>query len=148
MSIKRSLFPVLAFALCAALPVAAQQQAAAKAPATQPARDPVAATFRAWDANHDGNLSLVEFRSGWEQAQRTLQAEAKLHRQFSELDANHDNAIDPAEYGNLVLVKQAGKTAPPLSAFDANHDGKLQFGEYLKLVRDMAPRPANKPPAK
>ena len=47
-----------------------------------------------------------------------------------------------------MLIKNAGKTAPPLARFDVNADGKLEFGEYLKLVEALAPKEAAKGAAK
>ena len=120
---------------------AQQAKPAAPAPA---ASDPAAAMFEAWDKNGDGQLSLVEFRSGWQQTQASAKVRAALGRQFAALDANHDRAIDAAEYGNLVLVKKAGKAAPPLARFDANANGKLEFAEYVKLVETLAPQEAGK----
>ncbi|MGE4366090.1 EF-hand domain-containing protein [Thermomonas sp.] len=118
-----------------------QAQTKPVAPAPSAARpDPVAATFKAWDKNGDGQLSLPEFRAGWEQMQAALRVEQALRRQFAALDTNHDGAIDASEYGNLVLIKQAGKAAPPLARFDANGDGKLEFVEYVKLVQALAPQ--------
>lgn len=134
---RRTLFLLLAGMLPAAL-LQAQTKPAAPAPAAKP--DPVAATFKAWDKNADGQLSLVEFRAGWEQMQAALRVEQALRRQFAAIDANHDGAIDASEYGNLVLIKQAGKAAPPLARFDANGDGKLEFPEYVKLVQALAPQ--------
>lgn len=132
----RSIALLLAGLLPAAL-LQAQTKPAAPA-AAKP--DPVATTFRAWDKNGDGQLSLVEFRAGWEQMQAALRVEQGLRRQFATLDANHDGAIDASEYGNLVLIKQAGKAAPPLARFDANGDGKLEFAEYVALVQALAPQ--------
>ena len=117
----------------------------APAPAT---KDMAAETFKQWDKNGDGQLSLPEFRTGWQQAQATAQLQVQLRRQFAALDANHDGAIDASEYGNLVLIKNAGKNAPPLARFDANADGKLAFGEYLKLVETLAPKESAKGAAK
>ncbi|WP_240125672.1 EF-hand domain-containing protein [Thermomonas alba] len=132
----------IALLLAGLLPIGllqAQTKPAAPAPsAAKP--DPVAATFKAWDKNGDGQLSLAEFRAGWEQMQAALRVEQALRRQFATLDANHDGAIDASEYGNLVLIKQAGKAAPPLARFDANGDGKLDFSEYVKLVQALAPQ--------
>lgn len=140
MSRVRSLALLLAGLLPAAL-LQAQTKPAAPAPAATAAKpDPVAATFKAWDKNGDGQLSLVEFRAGWEQMQAALRVEQALRRQFAAIDANHDGAIDASEYGNLVLIKQAGKAAPPLARFDANGDGKLDFSEYVKLVQALAPQ--------
>ncbi len=98
------------------------------------------AAFSAWDLDRNGSLSQQEFRKGWEQVRRTSQREANLRRQFMAVDSNKNGAIDPAEYSTLILVKNAGKAAPPLSSFDANKDGKLQLGEYLTLVQTLIPR--------
>lgn len=123
--------------LCLAQSATAQQDKPA-------APDPAATAFKAWDRNADGQLSLVEFRAGWQQAQTAGKIQATLRRQFATLDANYDNAIDAAEYGNLLLIKQAGKAAPPLARFDGDGDGKLDFTEYAKLVETLAPHEAGK----
>ena len=115
-----------------AAPANAQQQPRAAA-------DPAAEAFKAWDKNADGNLSPVEFRAGWQQVQRAAELQARLRHQFGTVDANKNDAIDPAEYGNLKLVQNAGAKAPQMSVFDANRDGKLGFGEYVKLVQALAP---------
>lgn len=127
--------------LLGAQQAAAQSAAAKPAPAAQarPAQDPAAEAFKAWDKDGNGSLSLVEFRTGWQQVQRVAETQARLRHQFTTVDANKNNAIDPAEYGTLLLVKQAGKNAPQMSMFDANRDGKLEFGEYVKLVQALAP---------
>lgn len=132
---RKFFLPVLL--LVAALPLQAQNKPATPAATRQ---DPAATMFKAWDKNADGQLSLVEFRAGWEQAQAELRVQQALRRQFAALDANHDGAIDASEYGNLLLIKQAGKAAPPLARFDANGNGKLEFVEYVKLVEALAPR--------
>jgi len=98
------------------------------------------AAFAAWDADRSGSLSQQEFRNGWENVRRASQREANLRRQFVVIDSNRNSAIDPSEYSTLVLIKNAGKSAPPLSTFDSNKDGKLQLTEYLKLVQTLAPR--------
>lgn len=102
------------------------------------------AAFAAWDVDRNGSLSPQEFRNGWEQVRRASQLEAQLRRQFIAIDVNKNGAIDPSEYSTLILIKNAGKSAPPLSTFDANKDGKLQLGEYLKLVQTLAPKEAAK----
>ena len=112
------------------------QQAATQA---RPAQDQAADAFKAWDKDGNGNLSLVEFRTGWQQVQRAAELQARLRHQFGTVDANKNDAIDPAEYGNLKLVQNAGAKAPQMSVFDANRDGKLGFGEYVKLVQALAP---------
>jgi hypothetical protein len=108
--------------------------------ATTSANDPAAAAFRDWDKNGDGRLSRMEFDAGWRQAQTIARAKVALERQFLAVDANRNRAIDAGEYGHLVLVKGAGKNAPPLARFDANANGKLEFAEYVGLVETLAPR--------
>lgn len=115
-------------------------QATNAAPQARPAPDPAGEAFRVWDKDRNGNLSLVEFRAGWEQVQRVAERQARLRHQFSTVDANRNGAIDPGEYGSLLLVKNAGSKAPQMSVFDANKDGKLAFPEYLKLVQTLAPQ--------
>lgn len=137
-------------ALFAAQAASAQSAATKPAPAAQarPAQDPAAEAFKAWDKDGNGSLSLAEFRTGWQQVQRVTEVQARLRHQFGTVDANKNNAIDPAEYGNLVLVKQAGKNAPQMSVFDANRDGKLEFGEYVKLVQTLSAQESGKGAAK
>lgn len=120
--------------------VAAQQTKpmASAAVKAESSRDDAA--FTAWDVDHNGNLSRQEFSTGREQVRRAVQIETRLRRQFIAVDSNKNGGIDPAEYRNLVLVKNAGKSAPPLSSFDASKDGKLQLGEYLKMVRMLISR--------
>ena len=102
------------------------------------------ATFARWDSDHNGVLSLEEFRNGSDamaQAARAAArdaAEASLRGQFESIDANDDAGIGADEYTNLMLVRRAGASAPALAAFDANRDGRLQFGEYLAMVRQLA----------
>ena len=105
--------------------------------------DPAAEAFRAWDRSGDGQLSLVEFRAGWQRAQALAKTQAGLQRQFAAIDSNRDGGLDAAEYANLVLVKNAGRAAPPLAQFDVDGNGKLAFAEYVKLVEALAPRPAS-----
>ena len=130
---RKFFLPVLL--LVAALPLQAQNKPVPPAP---PRPDPAAATVKAWDKNADGQLSLVEFRAGWEQTQAAARTQMALRRQFASIDANHDGGLDATEYANLVLIKQAGKAAPPLSRFDANGNAKLEFAEYVKLVETLA----------
>ena len=98
--------------------------------------------FQAWDVDHNGTLSLQEFRNGWLVLRRTAEMQARLREQFHKLDANGNDALEANEYANLVLVKQAGKSAPPLSAFDANKNQRLEFGEYVELIRRLAAQPS------
>ena len=144
---KRILAGIGSGLLCLCLAQVAFAQAAASKPAatgdkTIPAE--ISAAFTAWDADKNGTLSLAEFQDGWLALRRAGEIQARLRTQFHAVDANRNNAIDASEYISLVLVKRAGKSAPPLSTFDTNKDQRLQFGEYLELVQRLA---ANAKPA-
>ena len=112
------------------------------------AADADAAVFKAWDKNGDGQLSPAEFRAGREQAQTVARAQVGMARQFAADHANHERAIDAGGYRNLLLVKDAGKAAPPLARFDADGDGWLEFVEYVRLVETLAPHRATRGHAK
>lgn len=139
-----------------ATPIAAQAQPATSAPAraAQPraetASAQVDATFAAWDTDHNNALSAQEFRNGWANLRNAMVVN-RLHEQFTAVDANKSGAIDPAEFGNLYLIKHAGASAPAFASFDGNHDQKLDFAEYTALVQRLAsqertarPTPATK----
>lgn len=133
----------ISFALASSCGLSQAQQSKPAAPAPVNAEAARAeAAFAAWDIDHNGSLSQQEFRNGWLQVRRTSQLKAQIRRQFMAVDGNKNGAIDPSEYSTLILIKNAGKSAPPLSTFDANNDAKLQLGEYLTLVQRLAPREA------
>lgn len=127
------------FALALASTAAQARAQATAAPAT-PRGQAVDATFKAWDADHDGVLSQAEFREGWNSLRQRAEGkvEASLRAQFDKVDANRDGAIDAGEYRNLLLVQRAGKSAPALASFDHSGDQRLQFDEYLSLVGRLA----------
>ena len=138
-------FTALSLALVAfGSSVHAQTKPVASAPVRAQPTAPADAAFAAWDVDHNGSLSPQEFQNGWQQVRRATQVQGRLRQQFATVDSNKSGAIDPAEYGNLLLIKNAGKSAPPLSTFDANKDGKLQMGEYLNLVQTLGPKEAGK----
>ncbi len=102
-------------------------------------------TFKLWDADHNGSLSQQEFRNGWRGMRRAVRVRGSLQKQFSSVDTNNNKAIDADEYGQLVLIQKAGKSAPPLSAYDANKNQRLEFSEYVDLVRRMSERRTTSP---
>jgi Ca2+-binding EF-hand superfamily protein len=138
---------------CAMAPAAAQT--AAPAPATpKPSQAAPAAAgpdamidamFKAWDADHNGVLSQAEFRKGWDSIRDRAEAkvETRLREQFDKVDANGNGAVDAGEYGKLLLVQRAGKSAPPLSTFDRNGDQRLDFDEYMTLISRLVATPRN-----
>ncbi len=148
MSSRQSLLAAIAAGAAAVfIASAAYAQAPAHKPAP-PVVDPAAAhqadvAFAAWDSDKNGMLSLNEFRAGWAAVRRLSEVQARLQEQFRTVDTNRNNAIDTSEYTNLLLVKRAGKSAPPLSAFDSNKSQRLEFPEYVSLVRRLgATQPA------
>jgi Ca2+-binding EF-hand superfamily protein len=108
------------------------------APVATPAKQADAATalFANWDTNHDKMLSSAEFAAGWQQLQAGM-AVRRLHEQFVALDASKDGCLNAAEYAHLELIRKAGTSAPPLSAFDTKKNQCLDFKEYVNLVNYM-----------
>lgn len=134
-------------ALLAAGPWAVQAQSLAstspaRPAAGAPAPDRADAAFTALDRDRNGALSKQEFKTGWREMRQIATIEARLRAQFEAIDTNRSGAIDVGEYPNLVLVKNAGASAPALSSFDANRNQKLEFGEYVALVRKLTTAPA------
>jgi Ca2+-binding EF-hand superfamily protein len=81
-------------------------------------------------------LSPAEFNAGWQ----GFQANAASHRlrdQFAALDTDKSGGLDAAEYAHLELVKHAGASAPPMSAFDTDKNQRLDFKEYVNAVNYM-----------
>jgi hypothetical protein len=108
--------------------------------ATSPS--PAVTLFAAFDSNHDRMLSAQEFAVGYAGLQRATALARRMHTQFAAMDTDKSGALDEHEYAGLLLVKQAGKSAPPFSVFDANGDRTLGFAEYVALVQKLAPAPA------
>jgi hypothetical protein len=108
----------------------------AKAPATAPPADGTDTLFAQWDTNHDKVLSPAEFKAGWQQLQATM-ALRRLHEQFAALDTDKSGSLDAVEYAHLELIKHAGASAPPMSAFDTDKNQHLDFKEYVNAVNYM-----------
>lgn len=124
-----------------ATPAPANAPAAPAAP-VQPASGPGGpeALFATWDKDHNTLLSLDEFKAGWQAAQVALVLH-QLRENFIAKDANKNGSLDAAEYANLELIKQAGKSAPPMSAFDSDKNQALDFKEYVGVVDAMMKNP-------
>lgn len=134
----------LAATLGVAHPAQAQSPAARTAPpktaapvaAVAQQADTPEAIFARWDTDHNQVLTLAEFQIGWQQVQATM-ALRLLHDKFVAMDTHHTGCLDPAQYANLQLIKQAGQSAPPLSRFDTDKNGCLNFKEYVGMVSTM-----------
>jgi Ca2+-binding EF-hand superfamily protein len=132
-----------AFCLVAALLVAhvaaAQTRVATNVPATTRQPQQTAspeAMFARWDKDANKVLSLDEFKAGWQEVQAAM-ALRKLHDNFVTMDANKNGSLDATEYANLELIRNAGSSAPAISAFDADKNQVLDFREYLAMVQSM-----------
>ncbi|MFT3806977.1 EF-hand domain-containing protein [Arenimonas sp.] len=126
-------------ACVAAMLIAGSQMVAAQnKPAAEPVRRAASPEdmFNAWDKDKNKSLSLDEFKAGWG---NVMQANAvvRLQGQFRAHDTNKSGFIEATEFANLPIIKQAGKSAPMLSAYDANADQKLDFKEYISLIETM-----------
>ncbi|MDB6163909.1 MAG: hypothetical protein JWL98_1341, partial [Xanthomonadaceae bacterium] len=94
------------------------------------------ALFAHWDKDKNKALSLDEFKAGLQEMQNAAALRA-LHDNFVAHDTNKNNVLDATEYANLDLIKKAGTTAPPLSAFDADKNQGLDFKEYVGMVTKL-----------
>jgi hypothetical protein len=100
------LAPILAVAVLAATPAAAQRFG-----------DPAAAFDNA-DADRDGVITRGEF------------AAARMAR-FSQMDRNHDGAVSKADFKRIARFRPeaAARLDMLIAEADANHDGKATHAE-------------------
>jgi Ca2+-binding EF-hand superfamily protein len=129
---------LVATAVQAQAPLATTTSAKTTAPpVTQaPPADEADAIFARWDTDHNGTLSLDEFRAGWHQLQVTAELH-RLHEQFVAMDTNKNGCLDATEYAHLELIQRAGKSAPPMAMFDTKKNECLDFKEYVNVVNYM-----------
>ena len=107
--------------------------------AAAPPVDEAKAIFSHWDTDHNGTLSLDEFRAGWHQLQAAAELR-RLHDQFVTMDTDKNGCLNAAEYAHLVLIQHAGTSAPPMSMFDTEKNQCLDFKEYVNVVNYMVRR--------
>jgi Ca2+-binding EF-hand superfamily protein len=98
--------PCLAAAVLACL--------AAAAPAGHAQTKGSSAVLQAWDADHDGTLSLDE-------AKKAASAE------FDKLDADHEGTLSQKEVGHRLPARA-------FKAADKDHDGTISKDEYMAVV--------------
>jgi len=116
----------------------AQPRPATTAPSSATAPHPVGSDeiFARWDTDNSKSLSREEFRAGWLELQASMLL-FKLHENFVAMDADKSGFLEVPEYANLELIKNAGASAPPLSAFDADKSHSLDFKEYVGMVKAL-----------
>ncbi len=95
--------------------------------------------FDSLDKDRSGSISLQEFESSIVNAGKAIRAKRhaawleRIGAQFLSRDKNKDGFIDQPEYRELVVIKQLGKKAPPLSQYDASKDERLDRDEYVNF---------------
>ena len=125
-------------ALTAAQIAAAQQSAPAAGGQQATVRRAGSAeeVFALWDKDKNKSISMEEFKAGWNNVM-AANAISRLQTQFRAQDTNKSGFLEGSEYSALPLIKQAGASAPLMSAYDSNKDQKLDFKEYASLVETM-----------
>jgi Ca2+-binding EF-hand superfamily protein len=128
----------IVLALTAAQIAAAQQSAPAAGAQQATVRRAGSAeeVFAQWDKDKNKSISMDEFKAGWNNVM-AANAISRLQTQFRAQDTNKSGFLEGSEYAALPLIKQAGASAPLMSAYDANKDQKLDFKEYAGLVDTM-----------
>ena len=104
--------------------------------ASAPPADEADAIFARWDSDHNGVLTLQEFRAGWHQLQGAAELR-RLHEQFVAMDTDKNGCLSATEYAHLELIRNAGKSTPPMAMFDTQKNQCLDFKEYVNLVDYM-----------
>jgi len=98
--------------------------------------------FKKFDTNHDGVLSLDEFKAGHENMRAMQEERMKEHAEmrgqhmedrFKQLDKNGDGVLTKDEVKGMPIADRFDK-------LDTNHDGKLTPDE-LKAGMSMPPMP-------
>ena len=95
------------------------------------------AVFRNLDQDGNGSISRAEFDRWWQLRMGPGQVRMPLRTQFDRLDRNRDGSLGQDEYAQMILIRQAGAGAPPLSRFDADRNGRLDYEEYVQLVNQL-----------
>lgn len=137
----------------AAAPAAQPERAAAPAlqrmkPLPQPVGPDADSVFKLLDQDGNGSISRAEFDHWWARRAGSGQMRIPLRTQFDRLDRNRNGGLDQEEYAQMILIRQAGPAAPPLSRFDANRNGRLDYDEYLQLVNQLSRVQTRQAPAK
>lgn len=140
----------------AAAPAAQPERAAAPAlqgsqrmkPLPQPVGPDADSVFKLLDQDGNGSISRAEFDHWWARRAGSGQMRIPLRTQFDRLDRNRNGGLDQDEYAQMILIRQAGPAAPPLSRFDANRNGRLDYDEYLQLVNQLSRVQTRQAPAK
>ncbi len=117
--------------------------------AGNPIPEGIQKVFEQMDSDDNGVITLREFARQVTARAQAAQAQSEqlrlktLQAQFEAGDQDQDSFIDPAEYAELVIIKQLGDKAPPLSAYDTNEDGKLGFREYITFREQQVAQQPN-----
>lgn len=134
----RGLVLLAMLALAGAAEVSAQEQAQEE-PLPTPLIDEVAAAaaaealFGRLDSDHDGQLSLEEFRAVMPSRRQGVVYQ-RLSAHFRNRDTDQSGFLEAGEFAALLLIINAGSDAPTMESADSNADARLDFREYALLM--------------
>lgn len=134
---ERPVFSLLSVALLGCSVAALAWAAAAAPPVPTPEPNQAEVRFAQLDRNHDGQLTLAEFRAGAQRRAGVIYQ--RLPAQFRASDSDGSGYLEAGEFATLPLLRGAGVAAPTLASSDGNGDGRIDFREYAALVLQLAP---------
>jgi hypothetical protein len=105
---------VFLLALCATVSLASAQRI--------PDEDPVVASARLWDLDHDGAYTCDEWRQ-------------YATRLFNPTDRNHDGYVDGSEFKTIQQAAPMFKA--DVAYFDDNHDRRVSRDEFVKAQSNI-----------
>jgi hypothetical protein len=128
------------FALLASIAGATAGAGVSSVPALAPPENEddaaAVATFERTDTNHDGQLSLDEFKAGVS-ASRLGVIYQRLPSKFRSADADQSGFLEADEFAALPIIRSAGSEAPTLASADGDHNAKLDFREYVAMMAQL-----------
>ena len=85
--------------------------------------------FGKMDADKNKMLSRTEIEQ-FQRAAAVAEAGAKARALFTQLDADRNGQLSPAEFGKLAVAPPPPNATPVLAQSDLNRDGQITLIEY------------------